>query len=45
VGGIEASNREQGMQELSKLLVAILKRWPDVEFMSSAEMLKILYRI
>lgn len=43
VGGIEPSNRASGLQELSKLLAAIIKRWPDVEFLSSSDMLKILY--
>jgi len=39
VGGIEPFNRESGLSELKKLLVAILQRWPDVEFLSSSEML------
>jgi hypothetical protein len=39
VGGIDPSNRESGLSELKKLLVAIIKRWPDVEFLSSADML------
>lgn len=43
VGGIEASNREIGLQELKRLLKAIVKRWPDVEFMSSSDMLNTLY--
>jgi hypothetical protein len=40
VGGIEEANREKGLKELQKLLIAIVKTWPDVEFMSSADMFK-----
>lgn len=43
VGGIEPSNREYGLRELRGLLVAILKRWPDAEFLSSADMFNLLY--
>jgi Glycosyl hydrolase family 57 len=39
VGGIEPSNRETGLRELKKLLQAIIKRWPDAEFVSSSDML------
>ena len=35
VGGINESNRKQGLAELDKLLKRILLRWPDVRFMSS----------
>jgi len=38
VGGIEKSNRIQGLKELKLLLDTIVKKWPGVEFMSSAEM-------
>jgi hypothetical protein len=34
-GGLEPTNRENGLSELKKLLNAIVKKWPDVEFMSS----------
>jgi len=43
VGGIDPSNRDAGLKELNKLLVSILKTWPDVEFMSSSHMFKALY--
>lgn len=36
VGGIDAANREKGLTELSLLLKSIVKRWPDVVFMSTA---------
>lgn len=38
VGSIDSANREKGLRNLSLLLQAILKRWPDVEFMSSFEL-------
>ena len=38
-GGISDSNREKGLSELKKLLKAIVIKWPDVEFSSSAEAL------
>ena len=40
VGGMSRQNREKGMKELLLLLKAIVKRWPDVSFMSTANMLK-----
>ena len=38
IGGIDRSNRDRGLRELSALLTAILKKWPDVEFMSSEQL-------
>jgi hypothetical protein len=38
VGFIDPKNRDKGLQALHKLLSAILKKWPDVEFMSSAQL-------
>jgi hypothetical protein len=38
VGNISAQNREKGLKELRRLLSGILKRWPDVEFVSSFEL-------
>jgi len=43
VGGIDESNRDKGLKELKHLLKAIVKRWPDVEFLSSADMLNSVY--
>jgi hypothetical protein len=37
VGGISPENREKGLSELEILLKEVVKRWPDVEFMSSRE--------
>jgi len=39
-GGLQKDNREKGLSELKKLLQAIVKRWPDAEFKSTANMLK-----
>jgi hypothetical protein len=35
IGAISKPNRENGLGELNKLLTAVKKQWPDVEFMSS----------
>lgn len=37
VGGISKANREVGLNALDKLLQSIVKRWPEVEFMSSRQ--------
>ncbi len=42
VGAISPQNREKGLNELQKLLQTIVNRWPDVEFMNSADALGIL---
>ncbi len=39
-GGLQKENRDKGLSELKKLLLAIVKRWPDAEFKSTANMLK-----
>ena len=44
VGAISQKNRERGLAELKKLLSGIKKQWPEVEFMSSADMLKVLFK-
>jgi len=38
VGSINLENREKGLKELKRLLTQVLKKWPDVEFMSSYEL-------
>ena len=43
IGTLNERNREKGLRELRSLLKAILNRWPDVEFMSSADMFKAVY--
>ncbi|HOZ76803.1 MAG TPA: hypothetical protein PLY34_02355 [Ferruginibacter sp.] len=39
-GGLNKSNRDKGLKELQVLLKAIVKRWPDAVFSSTAKMLK-----
>ncbi len=38
IGSIFATNREQSLKQLLKLLKGILKKWPNVEFFSSDEL-------
>jgi len=38
VGSISPENREKGLKELKRLLTQVLKKWPEVEFMSSYEL-------
>jgi hypothetical protein len=38
IGSIEISNRESNLKQFDLLLKGILKNWPDVEFMSSAQL-------
>jgi hypothetical protein len=38
MGGIVASNREDGLRKLDQLLVKIIQNWPGVEFMTSEEL-------
>ena len=37
VGGIESSNRDFGLRELKRMLQAIVKKWPEVEFLSVSD--------
>ena len=41
-GGIEEENRKNGLNALKMLLNEILKRWPEAEFISSAELFTIM---
>lgn len=38
MGTIDPENRENGLKKLDSLLNEIIKRWPDVEFMTSMEL-------
>lgn len=38
IGYLHPENREMGLKALSQLLGEIIKRWPDVEFMTSVEL-------
>ncbi len=38
VGSIDPKNREKGLMALKQLISTTLKKWPDVEFMSSSQL-------
>lgn len=38
IGSIVPENREEGLNALKELLNKVVQRWPDVEFMTSAEL-------
>ena len=38
IGSISSENRTKGLKELKRLLTQVLKKWPDVEFLSSFEL-------
>jgi len=38
IGVIDEHNRKKGLKELKDLLTYIVKKWPDVEFMTSTEL-------
>lgn len=38
IGSLRPENRNEGLSAFKKLLSEILKKWPDVEFMSSVEL-------
>lgn len=42
IGHIHPGNREKNLSQLRELLSQIVKRWPDVEFMNSVEMGKLM---
>lgn len=44
VGRINKGNRDKGLRELRYLLAAVIKKWPDIEFLSSARMLDNVYQ-
>lgn len=41
-GHIDPKNREKGLSDLKLLLHKIVKKWPEVEFMSSEELIKLI---
>lgn len=41
-GGLNEKNRENGLKALGRLLKEILKRWPDVEFMSARSLYELM---
>ena len=38
IGYLHPENRENGLRQLKELLSRMLKRWPDIEFMTSSEL-------
>lgn len=38
IGYLHTENRENSLRQLSELLSKMLKRWPDIEFMTSSEL-------
>jgi hypothetical protein len=38
IGSIDPENKKRGLTQLDQLLKELLKRWPDIEFMSSSEL-------
>ena len=38
MGTINPENRAEGLKKLDQLLGAIIKKWPDVEFVTSTEL-------
>ncbi len=40
VGGLDENNRHRNLQLLSLLLTKVLKKWPEIEFVSSADVAK-----
>lgn len=42
VGNIRPENRDKGLTALKELLTKLIKRWPDVEFMSSYQLGKLI---
>lgn len=41
-GHIDIKNRELGIKSLQTLLKKVIKKWPDVEFMSTSELCKLI---
>lgn len=42
IGSIDERNADDGLRKLDELLKAIIKKWPDVEFMTSTELGEII---
>ncbi|MBP8959657.1 MAG: hypothetical protein KBG40_04445 [Bacteroidales bacterium] len=42
IGRLNQSNRDKGLNQLKKLLKLIVKNWPDVEFMTTPELGKLI---
>jgi len=42
IGQHSSQNRDNGLKKLKDLLQAIVKKWPDVEFVSSPQLVRIM---
>jgi hypothetical protein len=42
IGGLNEANRDAGNKALKNLLTKILKKWPEVEFMTSVQLGKLI---
>lgn len=42
IGSIDEKNADEGLRKMDELLKEIIKRWPDVEFMTSTELGEII---
>ena len=38
IGFLHSENRERSLKKLEELLSRMLKKWPDIEFMTSSEL-------
>jgi hypothetical protein len=43
IGTIDPENRSRNLETLGQLLKRIVKQWPDVEFISSADLAEIIW--
>ncbi|AXJ01689.1 hypothetical protein CYPRO_2447 [Cyclonatronum proteinivorum] len=43
IGSLNTKNRSHGLNELGRLLRAVLKKWPETEFMSSSHLGRIIH--
>lgn len=42
IGGLDIHNRDRSLGQLKELILSAQKRWPDIEFMTSAELGKLM---
>jgi hypothetical protein len=42
IGSLDESNRTKNLADLKTLLQTVVRRWPDVEFMSSDQLGKLI---
>lgn len=44
IGSIHPENRDRGLAQLKELLKLIVKKWPDVEFITSGELISLMIK-